>query len=610
MKWLTIFILGLVAIALPSSVFAEDSGQFITIVNPVRVSNYTGDLSENLRAQYETISGRDLPATWLLTYDVFLDKKALTELKKMGTKQELGLFLEITPKLAEVSGVTYNQTDSWHRAKSVFLSGYIQEDRKKLIDAQFAKFKELFGGYPTSVGSWWTDAFSLSYMREKYGVTANLGLADQFETDGYQVWGTYWSTPYIPNKYHLGIPAGSSETKLDVVNLQWAPREPGRGYQRSVYSTQDYKVLEEGLGTDYFERLVRLYGEKHGNQFGQVVVGLESDLVPETYRGEFDRQMKVIKSLKEGEEFDVLTMREFSEWYRREFNLSPAHKIEENNVVWYQSPYYRVGVRFEDQETKIFDLRVYNENFEEPYYKLPNGELNLSIYIPAIFDEAQNSNSVWNLKVDKDSIEFRPGSILIKKWVKVPELLKKSGLVDVKWTLRGVEIIPKRKFTVGAEGYIFNNFSVETKYFLRGKRNLLSLFFGKNWDKIRFEKYWVSQSEVDALQVLAAMPAGRILVYHQECLGCEWTSKYQPAALANLRGYVRKFSKKPVVKNQKVFTALSREESSLEFKKTGARYIYLVKYEDYEEKLPFSPGDLSLKRVYANANADVWRVEE
>ncbi|MEK6882181.1 MAG: hypothetical protein AABY22_21365 [Nanoarchaeota archaeon] len=193
----------------PSSVTASESKKFITIVNPVRISKYNPDPTASFVAQYSVINRFHLPATWLFTYDALADSKLIDAVQKMDHQQEKGIFLEITPDFATAAGVTYHQSASWHFANSVFLSGYTQPERLKLIDTIFEKFKSIFGYFPTSIGSWWTDGYSLSYIKDKYGITANLGVSDQFKTDGYQIWGQYWSTPYYPSVYHPAVPATS-----------------------------------------------------------------------------------------------------------------------------------------------------------------------------------------------------------------------------------------------------------------------------------------------------------------------------------------------------------------------------------------------------------------
>ena len=188
--WLfVILVCGFISV---EEVKADDVNQFVTIVNPVRISNYNKTPYESLLSEYKVVKLRNLSATWLLTFDVLENKAMVNLLKSMDENQELGIFLEVTANFAQALGVIYHDTGFWHHANSVFLSGYTQEERKKLIDKVFETFREIFGYYPVSVGSWWTDSFSLSYAKEKYDILANLDCSDQFATDGYKIWGPYW----------------------------------------------------------------------------------------------------------------------------------------------------------------------------------------------------------------------------------------------------------------------------------------------------------------------------------------------------------------------------------------------------------------------------------
>src|SRR3990167_5846096 len=251
-------------LSLPVKAFGVEHISFITIVNPVRISSYTKDPATSLKKEYEEIAKRNLPATWLLTFDVITNRPLFEVISTMDDNQEFGIFLEVTENFSNASGIVYNKTNSWHHAKALFLSGYKQEDRKKLIDKVFSEFKNKFGYYPKSVGAWWVDSFSLSYMQEKYGITGVLGLSDQFDLDGYQVWGTPYSTPFYPNKFHAGIPDQDSD-KLDIVAFRWAARDPLNGYispsqkQASLYSIQDYPQVGTSDPDNYFEKLIELY---------------------------------------------------------------------------------------------------------------------------------------------------------------------------------------------------------------------------------------------------------------------------------------------------------------------------------------------------------------
>ena len=661
--WLTVF-------TAVDKVYAGDDSQFITVVNPVRISRYTESSIDSLKSQYAVISKNGLPATWLLTYDIIIDDEIVSFVRNFSASQELGIFLEVTSELSKKADVEYNDTGYWHHATSVFLSGYPQEERIKLIDTVFEEFKKRFGYYPASVGSWWTDSYSLSYIQEKYGVTSNLGVADQFSTDGYQVWGQYWSTPFYPSKHHSGIPARNLEVKLDVVNMQWAPRDPLNGYYSSLYSTQDYHIGEVGQTTEYFEKLINLYGKRGKNKFGQIVVGLEGDLESGAYGGEFENQMEVVSKLQDSGKFEISTMKDFSDWYRNTFpDLSPSHLIETDDLlgedkkaIWYQSPAYRVGLvhDYESGKTKIIDFRSYHSDFQEPYYTSPNSEFTLSIYIPSYFDEISNPEDIWELDFgklnslngdddeyaltfEKGSIEFKPEKLIIKGGVEVPEILSQSDALVIKKSNDTIEVSPRENWIVPKEGVGVFALTLEAAHLLGGKKIRLLLLIsaivifsasfvlfrksagfkliavlivafpviaGGNWYKTNTTEYLVSQGEIDALFRLSVLPVGKVLVYDNECLQCEYHTDIKPAIFANKRKYVQEYGKHPIVYNASVFDAKTQDMARAEFEKVKAKYIYLSKYEEYIEKTPFSPGDLNIEKIYGNANAEIWRIKD
>lgn len=674
LKKIAFGVLILLSLLIPKNTFAA-SNEFATIVNPVRISSYTKNPKASVTSQYEIVRKFSFPATWLLTYDVLENEELLNVFNSMDERQEFGIFLEVTPQLAEVANVPYHETGFWHHATSVFLSGYTQEERRQFIDTIFGKFKERFGYLPSSVGSWWTDAYSLTYMKEKYGITANLGLADQYSTDGYQVWGGFWQAPFYPSKFHAGIPAQSQEVKLDIVTIQWAPRDPLNGYKNSLYSTQDYSISRIGLPIEYFEKLVKFYAKKNMNGFGQITVGLEGDLDPETYQGEFANQLALISQMAKKGDIALSTMSDFADWYREKFpTLSPPTFFESNDflgkerlkIFWYQSPKYRIGILYDEtsQKTKIFDFRSYHKDLEESYFVLPNKDFILSIYVPSYFDEVANPEDIWELslgelqKIEKEEDEVRlvfnenkkvilsPGKITLPSTLKPPLVIRKAKALEVELNKNSYEIKPNESWIIGREGLLFRNLSSPATHWVSTKRGtlvvflailfflgvntfiffsriktpakkmaiasiiLISLFLANYWYVKNSNTYFVSQSEVDTLFRLSLAPSGKVLVYDKECLGCSYHSQHKPAVFANKRNYIKKLGKHPIVYNSKVFEAKSQGEAKKEFDKLGVDYIYVVRYEDYVEKTPFSPGDLGIEKIYSNANSELWRVKK
>ncbi|MBI2599478.1 hypothetical protein HYW43_00990 [Candidatus Daviesbacteria bacterium] len=666
---LATFLICLLLFLLPKDGIANETNKFITIVNPIRISKYTQNIQNSFQAQYQEVQKRNLSATWLLDFNALDTPALISDLNKIDKLQELGIFLEITPQLADASKVLYNKTDSWHRAHALFLSGYPQTERIKLIDTVFGKFKQTFGFYPKSVGAWWIDSFSLEYMQKKYNITTNLGLADQFSTDGYQVWGQFWSTPFIPAKFHAGIPANSLENSLKLVTIEWASRDPLNGYGSNPannYSTQDYFTIN--LNDDYFSKLLDLYLKEDTGQLAQITIGLEGDLDPSAYQGIFARQLDIAKTKKA----KFQTMSEFADWYLRRYQVTPVQSIIANDilesgkkVIWYQSPNYRIGMSINAQtnESEIFDFRVYPQDFTEPNYISPNKQLNLFINLPSVIDKASYPKNSWIvskkrvtnilrqgdslvIEFDNENIRFNKENIALQNINSLPIFLKTTPLLKVDADKSSLTVIPQTKYIIPKEGLIFNGLSINAAYFMKRPKVqaaiyiltsliLLGLFFllksklsgktkliisaaafslitisGSAAYFLNSQTYEVSQSEADALLNLSVLPYGSIAVLDDGCLICTYHTKYPPPFFANNRNYISSITKKPVIYNNKIFNAKTRPEGRKELKRIRAKYIYVTKFEDYQEVLPFSPGDYFIDLIYENANAQIWKLRD
>lgn len=596
-----------------STAFAQPStNSYITIVNPQRISSYNKNYLESFREEWSQVQRRGLPATWLVTYDVLEKKDFVADLKKLDTRQELGIFLEVTPNFAKAANVSYNQTSSWHYASSLFLSGYTQKARKQLIDTVFQKFKKTFGYYPVSVGAWWVDSYSLAYMKETYHITGVLGVSDQYDLDNYQVWGTWWSVPYYPSALHAGLPAQTLRDKLDVVTFRWAPRDPLHGYKSpsaygaSLYSLQDYKTIN--LPSSYFNRLLEVYAlQQNGNVFGQATIGSEGDLSIETYQNQFSEQLDVVQNLTDRQMVHVTTMKDFSSWYRSSFpNLSPDHLIASSDLlgnthhiaIWKQTPFYRAGITYDPNTklTQIIDLRSYPSNFKEPNFLSPNKQLGLSINHPFIIDSLISPSSARNL--DLGALRTITGSGITFEKGDLQFLPDKIKIADKVITL-------KHDFPVPPDGLSYKSSSLTIPFTLKRRFPFLPSsipFFGSS-------TYSISQTEYDALTVLKRLPTGNVLSYDKDCLKCGFTGQYKPAAVAGKKAYIHTYSNKPVVIDISFLLARSSTDARRILKDKNIRYVYLAHYEDFSETLPYLPQDLGLKKIYQNANAEIWEVK-
>ena len=181
------------------------------IVNIINFMRNYGDqesrdrLFQTSKNQVEYAKKLQLPSTSLLQYDALIDKRYTDFLKAtLDANDEIGVWLEIVKPMVEKAGLVWRGRDGrvWdHHSNVGFTIGYPPSEREKLIDVCMEEFKNVFGRYPVSVGSWHIDAHSMAYLDEKYGVRGELQLQRP-------VWnglvihcgGRYYNQAYYPCK--------------------------------------------------------------------------------------------------------------------------------------------------------------------------------------------------------------------------------------------------------------------------------------------------------------------------------------------------------------------------------------------------------------------------
>lgn len=414
-KIFTAFCLVIFALLFTPQVLAKENS-FVTVVNPIRGSDFwenkTQQPADAVKNEIEVLQKNGVVASWLIRFDALNNADILARIN-LRPNDEKGIFLEITDSLTEAAGVAYPKSESWHFAGSALLTGYTQEERVKIIDAAFNRFKEKFGYFPKSVGAWWIDSYSLSYMQKNYGITAALIVADQYSTDGYQVWGQYWSTPYYPSLRNALYPAQTLGNKIPVVITQWAARDPvngyGKGVEESTFSVQPNDYLDyHNLSTGYFSSLVDIYTNPLFGQFGHLVVGLENSYSWDKYGQEFEKEIEILVKKENSGQIRLVTMSQFAGWYKDNFPaLSPEHIISANDplgsgkkAVWFMNPYYRIGWFYENPGSIIRDIRQYVEGEEEICYRKACKELNFATLATRVLDDVTNGDR-WVIDIGK-----------------------------------------------------------------------------------------------------------------------------------------------------------------------------------------------------------------
>lgn len=444
------------------SAYALVPQTFVTVSNPVR--GYDGwTLTDQTpldlpKFQLQEASRSGLPVTWLLRYDAVEDATIsayFNNVIKTNKTQFLGAFLEITPSLTDKANVSYPNGVSIFSANRVFLSGYPQFERTKLIDTYMDTFFGTFGFYPKSVSAWHLDSFSLEYLQKKYSVLAAMNCDDQYSTDHYRLWGGYLGSPYYPDKNNSLVPAASFKNRVNLMMVRWAQRDLYNAYgsgPASLYSVQVNDYLRIDLETVYFNKLIALYSQHDFNEITHVNLGLENDSPLASYRQEISNTYSTIVKNKDLYGIKFMSLGNLGDLFKARYpESSPAYFYrtndptgrEQGEVIWYQSSSYRIGLKAAEGKTKIIDFRIYNRGVYEDYLVTPNHQGNLYLDIPAAIDSVKfpgteldlnldlsNFRTVYDrqwdywqisLQDDKQKITFYPDSIVFSN-LSVPDV--------------------------------------------------------------------------------------------------------------------------------------------------------------------------------------------
>lgn len=430
-KKITSIISALFFLIFAGQVYAFKPETFVTFTNPVRgPEGWTSNLVQPLDLPqffYKEATFSAFPVTWSLRYDAVSDatiSSYIKHLSEIDRSQSIGAFLEITPNLAKASQVNYPDGISQFDANRIFLSGYSISDRKRLIDVYMETFFNKFGFYPRTVMAWHLDSYSLAYLQSKYSVLAAINCDDQYSMDHYRLWGGYLGSPYFPDKNNSLVPADSLDNRINLAMVRWAQRDLFNFYGRfneSLYSVQTNDYLKLNLPANYFENLLGIYSQKNFNEFTYLNVGLENDDTLFADRKELARVLNTLRLNQDKYSIRFISLADFGDWFKARYpESSPAYfysttdpaQKNSGTVYWYQSPYYRVGLKSVKGRTQIFDLRVYNRQIYEEYFATPNQDKNLFSEIPAVIDSVKYPEKVINLDIDLSSFS----STYSKQW--------------------------------------------------------------------------------------------------------------------------------------------------------------------------------------------------
>ena len=343
--------------------------------------------------QQETAHSRGIKTTIEMTYaSLFSDE--VVELAKKHHEQygdEIALTL---------LGLPCPQFEEKYKTKDFCIWMFSNEDKMAIVDDCFSLFKEKFGFYPSSTGSYYLDAFTINYIKKKYPMVV-CAVATCFEegVKAYHTTNNSWYTfmdggpwaPWIPSKINSAMPAENEEEDSGIVAIPHLSRDPmacfdGNG---SNFGTHPQNVLRGMIYEDnelpYFFNLVDMFIQQgkynDGHAYNMMFVGpgwlnkmgrweAPYELLKKSYEDALDYYAKL---KKQGRLIDM-TMEEYAAYYRKEHPdyLKPEVALwqdilygSEKQYFWYYDPYLRCCLDF-NQGGAMIDLRNYAAKLDIP----------------------------------------------------------------------------------------------------------------------------------------------------------------------------------------------------------------------------------------------------
>lgn len=364
----------------------ERPGQprIVNIYNFIRNSDFRLENSEErmfecTRRQIELLKSVNLPATWALQYDALINPRYPKLLKEqLGPNDEIAAWWEIPRQLAEKAGLKWRGQHDWDPEAHVgFSPGYTPEERRKLVDVYMTDFKDAFGYYPKTVGSWFIDEVTLEYMAEKYGLIASCNCKDQIGTDFYTLWGGYWNQAYYPSRVNSYMPAQTRKGQIDMPVFRMLGSDPiyQHGTTPGLISLEP--VYHPGGGTPkWVDWFMKSLVEQPSLAFAYTQAGQENSFTWGPVEKGLTYQFNQFAELVKAGKIRVETLEQSGKWFRKQFRVTPPTsmvalddwKEQDRKTVWYNSRYYRLNVLWEKDSFFIRDLHCFDERIVSPTY--------------------------------------------------------------------------------------------------------------------------------------------------------------------------------------------------------------------------------------------------
>ena len=340
--------------------------------------------------QQQSAHENGLKTTIQITYASLFSDKIVEIAKEHHLKygDEIGLSL---------LGLPCKQFKDKYKTEDFCIWMFDDNTKKAIVDDCFSLFFEKFGFYPQSTGSYFLDAFTINYIKEKYpSVKCAVATCWEEGPKAYHTCNNSWYTfmdggpwnPWIPSKVNSHCPASDSADDSGIVAIPHLSRDlmacfDGNG---SNFGTHPQNVLRgmiyykdgECVEYPYLYNLIDQYRhlEKYndGYSYNMVFVGpgwlnragrweAPYELLAKSYKD----CMKYYGRLKQEGKLIDMSMAEFADFYREKHPDYSRGECalwkdilygSDKQYFWYADPNMRTCLDF-NQGGAMVDLRPY-----------------------------------------------------------------------------------------------------------------------------------------------------------------------------------------------------------------------------------------------------------
>ncbi len=355
-----------------------------------RIKDFDKVLFETTVKEIDLVKKYGFENTFLLQYDAIISKEYnYTELfnREKDDKMELGLWLEIVQPLCEKVGLPWRSENGWSWDWHIvpgFSMAYTPNERQMLIDEAMRAFKESFGFYPRTVGSWLIDTHTANYLSQHYEIDALCICRDQVNTDAYTLVGGYFNTPYFSSKNNIFTPAQSKEMQNNIPIIRLLTSDPIHTYDTVRFLPDDYEVEQFGCYTlepvwksgrdkDVVNWYYKTHFQNENLGFSYAHIGQENSFGHEEIMVHLTQQLDL---LKEQKNVSIMKMCDMGVCFKEKYKETPATVVYADNdwcvgddiqSLCYDSKRYSANLfRFKDRIFIRF-LYLFDENVKEHY---------------------------------------------------------------------------------------------------------------------------------------------------------------------------------------------------------------------------------------------------